>query len=209
MRSWRTVSHPDAGAPTRISPGYRSASGLWAWPQGYRAVHDGDMLTLTVCAALSAAGLAVAFLTAYRRRFAAATRIAAFALVPVGLAMAGLIGLAGDIGRAVGGWAADLVLDPGVWAGFAVLAVAVVLYVVARVAAGRGTAAEGEPRPSRRERRAAARAARRPEAAPASAGALGSGAADTRGGRRKQADAAGGGDEDFSDIEAILKKHGI
>ncbi len=177
------------------------------------------MLTITVCAALSAAGLAVALLTAYRRRFVAATRIAAFALVPVGLAMAGLIALAGEIGTAVGGWAADLVLDPAVWAGFGVLAVAVVLYVTARVAAGRGKGTEGAGRLSRRERRAAARAERRqaeaaPEASQASAGALGAGAAEASDGRKKKATPAGPGgdgrkDDDFSDIEAILKKHGI
>ncbi|OEV10652.1 hypothetical protein AN220_31070, partial [Streptomyces nanshensis] len=93
------------------------------------------MLTTTVCAALSAAGLAIAFLTAWRRRFAAATRLAAVALVPVGLAMSGLVGLGGKIGKAVGGWAADLVLKPTVWAGFAVLACAVVLWIIGRAAA--------------------------------------------------------------------------
>jgi hypothetical protein len=173
------------------------------------------MLTTTVCAALSAAGLAVAFLTAYRRRFAAATRIAAFALLPVGLAMAGLIDLAGDIGRAVGGWAADLVLDPRVWAGFGVLALAVVLYVIARVAAGRG-AESGREGLSRRERRAAARAERgQLDAGRPTAGTGGpAGTGRTAGaGRKEDAPASGasgaGRDEDFSDIEAILKKHGI
>lgn len=175
------------------------------------------MLTTTVCAALSAAGLAVAFLTAYRRRFAAATRIAAFALVPIGLAMAGLIDLAGEVGRAVGGWAADLVLKPTVWAGFGVLAVAVVLYVVARVAAGRGSDS-GHGRPSRRERRAAARAERQqtaggqdPAGALGAAGAGGAGgaAASGAGASKGRREAGKGEDEDFSDIEAILKKHGI
>ncbi len=167
------------------------------------------MLTTTVCAALSAAGLAVAFLTAYRRRFAAATRIAAFSLVPVGLAMAGLIGLGGKIVKAVGTWAADLVLDPTVWAGFAVLAVAFVLYVVGRLAGGK--------RAGRKERRAAARAQETPAAAGRpGAPAIGAGAASSTTPESKSAStgqgkrpASGGGDEDFSDIEAILKKHGI
>lgn len=162
------------------------------------------MLTTTVCAALSAAGLAVAFLTAFRRRFAAATRIAAFALLPIGLAMAGLIDLAGSIGRAVGGWAKDLVLDPVVWSGFAVLALAVVLYVVARVAGGRTSRTE---RSARREGGAVGERA--------AAGAVGPGGATGAGDRgksaagKKSATAGGGQDEDFSDIEAILKKHGI
>ncbi|QPP09815.1 hypothetical protein G4Z16_29205 [Streptomyces bathyalis] len=169
------------------------------------------MLTTTVCAALSAAGLAVAFLTAFRRRFAAAVRIAAFSLVPVGLAMSGLIGLGGKIVKAVGTWAADLVLKPSVWAGFAVLAVAFVLYVIGRVAS----------RHSRRKSREAPRAtATSPgrAAAPgtANAPALGSGTPAPSGGQErkqaagKQGKASSGGDaDDFSDIEAILKKHGI
>lgn len=157
------------------------------------------MLTTTVCAALSAAGLAVAFLTAFRRRYARATRIAAFSLLPVGLAMAGLIGLAGKIGKAVGTWASDLVLKPTVWAGFAVLAVAVVLYVIARFAGKRS-------RGTRTERRQAAAGAQQAAAPAASAPALGKGEP-----ARKPAQKTPGADDpdDFSDIEAILKKHGI
>jgi hypothetical protein len=167
------------------------------------------MLTTTVCAALSAAGLAVAFLTAFRRRFAAATRIAAFSLVPVGLAMAGLIGLGGKIVRAVSSWAADLVLDPTVWAGFAVLAVAFVLYVVGRLAGGKRT--------GRKERRAAARAAEpRATSGKTGAPAISAGASAPSAPASKSAStaqgkkpASGAGEDDFSDIEAILKKHGI
>ena len=153
------------------------------------------MLTTTLCAALSAAGLAVAFLTAWRRRFVAATRLAAVSLLPVGLAMAGLVGLGGKIVRAVGSWAADLVLKPTVWAGFAVLAVAVVLYVIAGFA-GRRSAA----------RRASGTPATTPEAAPRAASPRQvspppTGTPDKGG--------SSGGAEDFSDIEEILKKHGI
>ncbi|MGY1434430.1 hypothetical protein [Streptomyces reniochalinae] len=153
------------------------------------------MLTTTVCAALSAAGLAIAFLTAWRRRFAAATRIAAVALVPVGLAMSGLVGLAGKIGRAVGGWAADLVLKPTVWAGFAVLACAVVLWVIARVASGRSA---GKPAKQPREK----------ERKPGSAGPSGAPALTTPPSAQQKKTQASDG-EDFSDIEEILKKHGI
>ncbi|GAA3631962.1 hypothetical protein ACG5V6_25965 [Streptomyces chitinivorans] len=157
------------------------------------------MLTTTVCAALSAAGLAVAFLTAYRRRFAAATRIAALSLVPVGLAMSGLLGMFGEIGGTVAAWASDLVLKPTVWAGFGVLAAALVLYVVGRAAGRRTRAREGGS--GRGARRAAESGASRP--------ALGG-----EGGRgREGRPAAGATDaadaDDFSDIEAILKKHGI
>ncbi|WP_369201431.1 hypothetical protein [Streptomyces sp. PU-14G] len=161
------------------------------------------MLTTTVCAALSAAGLAIAFLTAWRRRFAAATRIAAVALVPVGLAMSGLVGLGGKIGRAFGGWAADLVLKPTVWAGFAVLACAVVLWVVARVASAR-SAGKPAKQPSGRDKQPRERE-KKPRSAGSTAGApaLSTPPAD----QRRKTQASDG--EDFSDIEEILKKHGI
>ena len=152
------------------------------------------MLTTTVCAALSAAGLAVAFLTAYRRRFVAALKIAAAALLPVGLAMAGLVELGGKVVAAVGGWAADLVLRPTVWAGFGVLAVAALLYLVARFAdrraGGRATPGGGRPVLDGGARR----------------GGRGGGAltSSTGTGARRDAD-----DDDFSEIEEILRRHGI
>lgn len=159
------------------------------------------MLTTTVCAALSAAGLAVAFLTAYRRRFAAATRIAALSLVPVGLAMSGLLGMFGEIGGAAAAWASDLVFKPTVWAGFGVLAAAFVLYVVGRAAGRRTRAREGGTGSGRGARRAAESGASRPALKGEGAGG---------GGGREERPAAGATDaDDFSDIEAILKKHGI
>lgn len=169
-----------------------------AWHPPPVGRQDGDMLTVTVCAALSAAGLAVSFLTAYRRRFVAATRLAALSLVPIGLAMAGLIGLGGKIVRAFSSWAADLVFKPTVWAGFAVLALAVVLYLIARFAQARSA---GAPAPAA-EPGASAPAGRQSAPAPTAAPPA------VRSGRGK-APAQQSGTEDFSDIEAILKKHGI
>jgi hypothetical protein len=148
------------------------------------------MLTLTVGAVLTAAGLALAARAALRRRLVRAARTAALALVPLGLALAGAIGLALRVADAVGGWAADLVLRPSVWAGLALLAAAVVLYAAAGMAARRSRGA------------AAGSSGPRPEPAGARAVA-GPGSAV----RRKSQ--AGGGAEDFSDIEEILRKHGI
>ncbi|MEV6316887.1 hypothetical protein [Streptomyces sp. NPDC051776] len=162
------------------------------------------MLTTTVCVALSAAGLAIAILTAYRRRYVRATRIAAFALIPVGLAMAGLAELGGKVGRAVGDWAADLVFKPSVWTGFAVLAASVVLFVIARAAGGR------------KGRRGAVEGAGRQGVEPgASAPAVGPGRAAPQTAPKAKQEAPkskqGRSDalDDFEDIEAILKKHGI
>ncbi|MFF5335934.1 hypothetical protein [Streptomyces sp. NPDC013181] len=151
------------------------------------------MLAETICSAVSAAGLGIAAVTAYRRRFLAATRIAAYALVPIGLVLTGAVA-----------WMADIGSKLSVWVGFGLLGVAWLLFVITRAVERRGAG-------SRKERRAAARAARGEAVAPAaSAPSLGAGApaagAEPRGKPRKQS--AGAGD-DFSDIEAILKKHGI
>ncbi|MCZ1010897.1 hypothetical protein [Streptomyces lydicus] len=153
------------------------------------------MLTSTVCAAVSAAGLGIAALTAYRKRFLAATRIAAFSLIPIGLVMTGVID-----------WVTNIVFKPTVWAGFGVLALSAVLFMISRgVERRRGGIG------SRKERKAAA-ADRSGAVAPgASVPSLGAapGAAQPAP-KGKAAQSKGGAPkDDFSDIEAILKKHGI
>ncbi|MEV7544463.1 MULTISPECIES: hypothetical protein [unclassified Streptomyces] len=136
------------------------------------------MLAETICSAVSAAGLGIAAVTAYRRRFLRAARIAAYALVPVGLVLTGVVA-----------WLSGIVFKPTVWIGLGLLGLAWVLLTATRAV----------------ERRAAGGSAKAPEAvAPgASAPALGGGA--TGPAPRPQGAPA----EDFSDIEAILKKHGI
>ena len=167
------------------------------------------MLTATVCVALSGAGLATAVLTAWRRRFRAATRTAAVAALPVGLYLAGLVTLGRRIGTAVGDWAADLVLDPKVWTGFAVLGCAVLLYLASRL--GR----------SRRAGRAAADAGAAPVAPGGGAAAVpppggrpavtaGNRAPERAGKPGKAAKAGkGAGAGEFDEIEEILRKRGI
>ncbi|MFE7903184.1 hypothetical protein ACFU3E_38035 [Streptomyces sp. NPDC057424] len=146
------------------------------------------MIAETVCSAVSAAGLGIAVVTAYRKRYLTAVRIAAYSLVPIGLVMTGVVE-----------WLADTAFSPTAWAGFGVLGVAWVLFMTTRVVERRrgGT---------RKERRAAARAGDGPDpvAPPASTPALGQGSRPAA-----RPTPASRGDDDFSDIEAILKKHGI
>ncbi|MEU7283162.1 hypothetical protein AB0A69_30940 [Streptomyces sp. NPDC045431] len=143
------------------------------------------MLAETVCSAVSAAGLGIAAIAAYRRRFLAATRIAAYALVPLGLVMTGAVE-----------WTA---FSPVAWAGFGVLGVAWLLFATGRAV----------------ERRRAGRRAQPDAVAPAaSAPSLGAGSAAPRrpAGKSAPKSASKSGPapaDDFSDIEAILKKHGI
>ncbi|MEU3947050.1 hypothetical protein [Streptomyces sp. NPDC029526] len=147
------------------------------------------MIAETVCSAVSAAGLGIAVITAYRKRYLTATRIAAYSLVPIGLVMAGVVE-----------WLADTAFSPVAWAGFGLLGLSWVMFATTR-------AVERRRGGTRKERKAARAAAQQGAVAPAaSAPSLG------QAGPRQEtrpAPAAKGGDDDFSDIEAILKKHGI
>ncbi|MFD9222831.1 hypothetical protein ACFWDI_23095 [Streptomyces sp. NPDC060064] len=148
------------------------------------------MLAETICSAVSAAGLGIAAVTAYRRRFLAATRIAAYSLIPVGLALTGVVA-----------WAVDTAFSPSAWLGFGLLGGAWLLFMTTRAVERRGGG-------TRKERKAAARAARQEAVAPAaSAPTLGTGSRPVA--QPKAKPKAAGSGEDFSDIEAILKKHGI
>ncbi|MET7655691.1 MULTISPECIES: hypothetical protein [unclassified Streptomyces] len=148
------------------------------------------MIAETVCSAVAAAGLGIAVVTAYRKRFLAAARIAAYALVPLGLVMTGVVD-----------WIADTAFSPTAWAGFVVLGGAWALFATTR-------AVERRRGGTRKERRAAARAARTEPVAPA-ASAPSLGQASRPAARPAPAPRATGGSDDFSDIEAILKKRGI
>ncbi|MET9899306.1 hypothetical protein [Streptomyces sp. NPDC006446] len=148
------------------------------------------MIAETVCSAVSVAGLGIAAVTAYRKRFLAAARIAAYSLVPIGLVMTGVIG-----------WLADTAFSPTAWAGFVVLGGAWLLFMITRTVERRSVG-------TRKERKAAKAAAQRDAMAPAaSAPSLGQGTGTvTRPAAKPRATGSG---DDFSDIEAILKKHGI
>ena len=147
------------------------------------------MIAETVCSAVSAAGLGIAVVTAYRKRFLAAARIAAYSLIPIGLVMTGVVG-----------WLADTAFSPVAWAGFGVLGGAWALFATTR-------AVERRRGGTRRERRSAGAGERPGAVAPASS-APSLGPAARRTGRPAATPPTGAGD-DFSDIEAILKKHGI
>jgi hypothetical protein len=148
------------------------------------------MLAETICSAVSAAGLGIAAITAYRRRFLAAARIAAYSLVPVALVMTGAVE-----------WAVGTAFSPTAWAGFGVLGLAWLLFVTTRAVERRGGG-------TRKERKAAAAARQdtvEPAASRPSLGGSAPAAEKPRAARPKGSTA----DDDFSDIEAILKKHGI
>lgn len=139
------------------------------------------MLAETICSAVSAAGLGIAAITAYRKRFLTAARIAAYALVPVGLVMTGAVE-----------WLARTAFSPMAWVGFGVLGVAWLLFTTTRAVERRRAGRKEGVGEGRGEAVAPA----------ASAPSLGG-----RGAPPTSRATTGG--DDFSDIEAILKKHGI
>ena len=124
--------------------------------------------------ASSAAGLGIAAVTAYRKRFLAAARIAAYSLVPVGLVMTGVVE-----------WLADTAFSPTAWAGFGVLGVAWLLFMTTR-------AVERRSGGTRKERKAAARRRSASAVAPAaSAPSLGPGTGGRPAGQAATKPAAG------------------
>ncbi|WP_069883422.1 hypothetical protein [Streptomyces luteocolor] len=147
------------------------------------------MIAETVCSAVSAAGLGIAAITAYRKRFLAASRLAAYSLVPVGLVLTGVVG-----------WAADTAFSLKAWVGFGLLGAAWLMFLGTR-------AVERRTGGTRKERKAAKAAQREAVAPAASAPSLGQGSRPAAARPAAQPKAAPA--EDFSDIEAILKKHGI
>ncbi|WP_395296923.1 hypothetical protein ACF9IK_28390 [Kitasatospora hibisci] len=171
------------------------------------------MLTAAVAFALTAAGVAVAGLRAYRRRFRSATRWFAAALLPAGLYLSGLFPVARTIGDELAGWATDLVFSPRIWTGLALLAVSAALLVTTRVVgrrravggSGSGPAAAGAApvRPAVAGSQAAPAGltnAAAPEAAAPKA------ASPKRGKAGKRDDGLG---DEFDDIEEILRRRGI
>ncbi|MFI1396736.1 hypothetical protein [Streptomyces sp. NPDC020681] len=148
------------------------------------------MIAETIFSAVSAAGLGIAAITAYRKRYLSAARIAAYSLVPIGLVLTGAVE-----------WAVDTAFSPSAWVGFGLLGGAWLLFMTTR-------AVERRSGGTRKDRKAAAKAAQQDAVAPA-ASAPSIGPASRPVAQPTAKPKSSGSGEDFSDIEAILKKHGI
>ncbi len=203
---WSGEHRPDGSGPTREGDGAGRGEAV--------------VLTAAVSIALTAAGVAVAGLRAYRRRFLSATRWFAVALLPLGLYLTGLFPVARTIGDEIADWATKLVLDPRVWTGIVLLAVSAGLLVTTRRLGRRGAVTGGSDSPP-----AAGPAPARPAVAPATGApaaepapkrareaARAEPAAPGRTGKAGKAGKVGkGGDglDEFADIEEILRRRGI
>lgn len=147
---------------------------------------------LPLAAGLALLGVLIALVAGRRGRRGRMLQGIALALLPLALYLTGLLGLVWDAVVAVGRWVSSTVLSPTVWAGLALLALVVVLWVVGGVLARRAP-----------KRTKADRAAGKPAATASSSKAVTS-----RGGQSPQRQAAAQ-DDDMDEIEALLKSRGI
>ncbi|MBB5783817.1 cellulose synthase [Nonomuraea jabiensis] len=148
---------------------------------------------LPLCAGLTLLGLILSFLAFRRRGAASGMRAAAWALLPAAAYLTGALQTLWTIGATIVGFVTGMVFNPFVWAGVAVAGLSVVLFVASGVMRGRKLASFRKKAPSEAPavKPSANKAAPKPQQ-PAVA--------------PKQTAKA---EDDFSDIEALLKKRGI
>ncbi|MFC4062122.1 cellulose synthase [Planomonospora corallina] len=173
---------------------------------------------LAVCAGLTGVGLVLSFLLLRRRGAAAGLRALAWSLLPVAAYLTGALPTLWQIGTAVTGFVTGLVLNPTVWAGVAVAGVSALLFAVsgfmrgrrlAAARAGRTEAPTAPAAPAVPARGAPAVQAGAPAAPTQPLPTRPSGQGRPAGQPEGRPPAKPAADDDFSDIEAILKRRGI
>jgi hypothetical protein len=143
---------------------------------------------LPLCAGLTGLGLVASWLVFRRRGLRAGLRGVAWSLLPLAAYLTGAIEMIWKMGAAIGDFATSFVFSPEKWAGVAVAGLALVAFVVSGMMRGRQARdAEGGGGP------AAAPAAKKGQAIAA----------------RSAHAAAPADDDDFSEIEKILRNRGI
>lgn len=183
------------------------------------------MLPLT--AGLTLLGLVISFLVARKRGSAAAVRPVAWSLLPIGLYLSGLLKFAWTILDQTISWFANLLFSPAVWAGFIVLGLAVLLWVIGGATAMRARTDAAKAKRGSRDEQVTDQSGH-PGGLHDELAELGIGTKqklpNQQGSPAKQPEQskqskqakqaqpnAGGSTEsgEFDEIEAILKKHGI
>ncbi|MEO3804700.1 cellulose synthase [Nonomuraea sp. B1E8] len=154
---------------------------------------------LPLCAGATIAGLVLSFLAFRRRGAASGLRVAAWALLPVAAYLTDALRSLWTIGVTIVGFVTGLVFNPLVWAGVAVAGLSAVLFVVSGVMRGR------KLRIVRRRKKPSADAQQEQPVQPAA----NKPAVSSKPQPAAAAPKAGKGDDDFSDIEELLKRRGI
>jgi len=180
---------------------------------------------LPLCVGLTALGLVLSFTVGRRRGAAAVVRGIAWSLLPVAAYLTGVLPLVWDTATAVAGWVGRLVFSPKVWVGVALAALAVLLFLISNMMRGRAVSRDRATRPavggagSRQVPAGARPALQSGRAGQASRQPATTGAGATTAARRPAADEQAKqkakqqadplGDDDFSEVEEILRRRGI
>jgi hypothetical protein len=157
-----------------------------------------------LCGGLTALGLIGSWFALRRRGPRAAARWLAWSLLPIALYLIGILQVLWRFGVAIGDFFGGLAFSPKVWSGVVLVGISLVLFVVTGGLRGRSRRKQARAEPDSQPpatralgaappAAASAGMASRPKAAPVPAKRKG-GAAD---------------DEDFGEVAAILKRHGI
>ena len=148
-----------------------------------------------LCAGLTGLGLVLSWFVFRRRGLRAVLRGVAWSLLPLAAYLTGAIEMIWKIGVAIGDFASSFVFSPEKWAGIAVTGLAIVIFVVSGMLRGRGDkpAKEAKKAAKGRDGQPGAPAAKQSQAIAA---------------RSSRAPAATD-DDDFSEIEQILRNRGI
>jgi uncharacterized membrane protein len=159
-----------------------------------------------LCGGLTAIGLIGSWFALRRRGPRAAARWLAWALLPIALYLLGILQVLWRFGVAIGDFFGGLVFSPKVWSGVVLAGVSVVLFVVTGGLRGR----------ARRKRAKADRDGQEPAttralapAGPMTAPAAGMARPKAAPVPAKRKGGAAAADEDFGEVAAILKRHGI
>ena len=150
---------------------------------------------LPLCGGLTGLGLVASWLVFRRRGFAAGLRGVAWSLLPLAAYLTGAIEMIWKMGTAIGSFATSFIFSPEKWAGIAVVGVAFVAYVVSGMLRRSRPGKDAKPRDGKpKDGGAKAAPARKGQAIAARSG-TGSG--------------TGEDDDDFREIEKILRDRGI
>ncbi|MBP2703662.1 cellulose synthase [Microbispora sp. RL4-1S] len=175
-----------------------------------------DIAWLPLCGGLTAVGAGLAYLAFRRRGAVAGLRATAWALLPLAAYLTGALRTLWNIGSAIVGFVAGLVLSPSVWAGVALAGLSAVLFVVSGTLRGRTLSRARRRSRAQPDGGGATGTAGAAGAAGAAGKAPGGAAGASAPGRAKEAPRPVGGrtaepagDGDFSEIEDILKRRGI
>ena len=157
-----------------------------------------------LCGGLTAVGLIGSWFALRRRGPRAAARWLAWSLLPIALYLRGILQVLWRFGVAIGDFFSGLAFSPKVWSGVILTGIALVLFVVTGGLRGRSRRKQEK---AERDGQATRALTAVPPTPASSAGTAGRSKAAPVPAKRKGG--APADDEDFGEVAAILKRHGI